>query len=400
MGLLSINEILELETRGCFDYFWNESSKSDKAYGLIKDSTFKSINHENVSSIASTGFGLCAIVIGVERSYITYNEGYERALKTLKSVYENASNTRGFFNHFLMMDSGKTAWNSEVSIIDTSIFLMGAMVCSEYFRCEVEEYFERIYKRVDWEFFRDKHSNRFYMGYDDKENKHFGQWDNYAEQMICYFLGVSSPTHPINSDMFYDIEREHVQAYGYEFITSPFGSLFTHQFSHGFIDFRGRRDKLGVDYFFNSKVATLVNREYCIERSKDIKSYGENSWGITPCETPYGYVGTLGSKPSKLSTDDGTIAIYGAISSIVFTEKESINAFKYMYDNFKDELFGKYGFKDSYNLDKNWFCDYEIGIDKGITLIMIENYRTSLIWDLVSRNSYIKRGFEMLFPKH
>lgn len=396
---MNIDDILELESKGCFDYFFNESSKHEKGYGLIKDSTLKSTNHENVSSISSTGFGLCAMVIGIERRYITYDEGYFRVLNTLKSIYRNASNIKGFFNHFLMMDSGKTAWNSEVSIIDTSIFVMGAMVCSEYFGGEIKDYFEKIYKRIDWEFFRNKSTNRFYMGYDDKQDKYFGEWDNYAEQLMIYFLGVASPTHPINSDMFYNFIREKVSAFGMEFITSPFGSLFVHQFSHAFIDFRGKKDKLGIDYFENSKIATLVNREYCIERSNIFETYGENSWGITPCETPNGYVGSLGSKPSKLSTDDGTIALCGAVSSIVFTEEESINAVEYMYHNFRDKVFGKYGFKDSYNLDKGWFCDHEIGINKGITLLMIENYRTSIIWNLVSKNNYIKRAFNMLSIK-
>ncbi|EIA29124.1 hypothetical protein SFB5_090G2, partial [Candidatus Arthromitus sp. SFB-5] len=108
-----------------------------------------------------TGFGLCAIVIGAFRGYIDYKSAYERSLNTLKSVYFNASNTKGFFNHFLNMETGKTAWNSEVSIIDTALFVMGALVSSEYFGLEVSEYFEKIYSRIDWGFFRNKGSNRF-----------------------------------------------------------------------------------------------------------------------------------------------------------------------------------------------------------------------------------------------
>ncbi len=394
---MSIDRILELENRGCFDFFWNEVSKTGDGYGLVKDSTAKFDSHKNVSSISSTGFGLCAIVIGAFRGYIDYKSAYERSLNTLKSVYFNASNTKGFFNHFLNMETGKTAWNSEVSIIDTALFVMGALVSSEYFGLEVSEYFEKIYSRIDWGFFRNKGSNRFYMGYNDRTNTHFGEWDSYAEQLIMYFLGVSSPFYSINKEMFYDFDRHKVHVGGDEFMFSPFGSLFTHQFSHGFIDFRGKKDREGMDFFLNSKIATILNRKHCIDNSEKFKSYGENSWGITPCETPRGYVGTLGTKPClNLSTNDGTIAIYGAISSLVFTPDESIGAIEYMYNNLKDGVWGKYGFKDSYNLDENWYCDYEIGIDKGITMIMIENYRTGLIWDLVNRNKYIKRAFEIL----
>ncbi len=394
--VLDIKDILEFETKGCFDFFLNESSDSKYGYGLVKDSTTNLVGHQKVSSIASTGFSLCSMVIGAERKYISYDEAYDRVLRTLKNVYENASHTEGFFNHFLMMDTSKTAWNSEVSIIDTSIFVMGAMVSSEYFQGEVTDYFEKIYRRINWEFFRNKETNRFYMGYNDVEGKHFGEWDSYAEQLITYFLGVSSPTHSINKEMFYDFHRDRLKAYGKEFIASPFGSLFTHQFSHGFIDFRNKKDKLGIDYFENSRIATLVNRDYCIERSKENKSYNENSWGITPCDTKNGYDGTLGCKPSRFSTDDGTIAICGPISSIVFTPKESIRAIKYMYDNFSDSIVGKYGFKDSYNIHENWVSDIFIGIDKGITLLMIENYRSGLIWDLVMKNKYILKALELL----
>lgn len=394
---MGIDLILELENKGCFDFFWNESSRSCNGYGLVRDSTSKFETHKNISSIASTGFGLCAIVIGVSRGYIDYDSAYKRSLNTLKSVYFNASNTEGFFNHFLNMETGKTAWNSEVSIIDTSLFVMGALVSSEYFGSEISEYFEKIYNRINWEFFRNRETNRFYMGYDDIEKSHFGEWDSYAEQLIMYFLGVASPTYSINKEMFYSFDRHKVFVHGHEFIFSPFGSLFTHQFSHAFIDFRGKKDREGTNFFLNSKIATLLNREYCIKNSNKSKSYGENSWGITPCETPTGYIGTLGVKPClNLSTNEGTIGIYGSISSLVFTEEESIGAIEYIFNNLKDNVWGEYGFKDSYNLDKNWYCDYEIGIDKGISMIMIENYRTGLIWNLVSQNKYIKKAFDIL----
>lgn len=391
------NEILELETKGCFNFFWNEVSYSKNGYGLIKDSTVSFDTHKSVSSIASTGFGLCAIVIGVNRNYIGYYDGYYRVLKTLISAYENFSQTKGFFNHFLNMETGKTAWNSEVSIIDTSIFLMGAMVASEYFGGDISEYFEKIYGRIDWEFFRNRITNRFYMGYNDINNEPFGEWDSYAEQLIMYFLGVASPTKSINKEMFYDFNRDEIEVDGKKFIFSPFGSLFTHQFSHAFIDFRNKVDRTGVDFFENSIIATTLNRKFSINNINKFKSFNKDSWGITPCETPNGYIGTLGVPPCLgFSTQDGTIATCGSIGSIVFSPEISINAINYMYNNFKDKIFGKYGFKDSYNLDENWFCDYEIGIDKGISLVMIENYRTELIWKLVMKNKYIKKAFKIL----
>lgn len=388
-------EILEFETRGCFNFFWNEIGSNKNFFGLVKDSTSNFETHKNVSSIASTGFALVAIVIGVSRGYVSEEDGYERVSTTLKNIYENIKHTYGFFNHFINMDTGETAWDSEVSIIDTSIFLMGAMVASEYFKGLAQKYFEKIYERVDWEFFRNKNTNRFYMGYNDREGKHFGEWDSYAEQLMMYFLGVSSPTHPINKEMFYNFNRDKIKVHDKEFMFSPFGSLFTHQYSHGFINFKNKKDRTGFDFFENSKLAAFLNREFCINNK--CKSYGENSWGITPCETHEGYIGSLGVPPSlNLYFENGTIGIYGAIASIVFTPNESIDFMNFIFENYKEQLWGGYGFKDSYNLNKNWFCNYEIGIDKGISIVMIENYRSELIWDLIMGNKYILKAFSLL----
>ena len=312
-------EILDLEAKGCFDFFWNEVCTEGEGYGLIKDNTSKFESHVNIASVASVGFGLSAIIIGVERGWITYKEGEERALGTLKTLYNNVGQVSGFFNHFVDMRNGKRAWNSEISVIDTAIAIMGALTCSEYFKGEVEEWFEKIYQRIDWDFYRNKETNEFYMGYSE-ENGPFGQWDMYAEQFMMYFLGVASPTHPVPASMFYDFRRDIGSYGGDEFIYTPVGSIFPYQFSHAWIDFRGTEDKLGVDWFENSVKASIANRKYCIDNPNNLKSFHKDAWGMTACETQHGYDGSQGTLPShNKHTADGTVPPCGAIGSIVFT---------------------------------------------------------------------------------
>jgi len=391
-------KILDLEAKACFDFFWNEVSFTNEGYGLIRDNTGE--HSKNVASIASVGFGLSAIVIGVERGWITYNEGYERALRTLKTVYNNVEQKEGFFVHFISMDNGKRVWNSEVSIIDTAILLMGAITCAEYFKGEVEEYFEKIYRRVNFQWYTDKKRNMFYMGY-FYDSGFSGYWDLYAEQIMMYVLGAASPTFPTDPDMYYTFGRSVGRYKDYEFIYTWTGSLFTYQFSHAWIDFRNLRDKLGHNWFENSVKATLANRQYCIDNPEGFKTFHEFSWGMTACDSPTGYKGHFGAPPSGLDNtmhkNDGTIPPCGAIGSIVFCPEEVIDTMNYYYYKVP-KLWGKYGFKDAYNLDVpgEWYSEIEIGIDKGISLLMIENYNSGLIWELTMRNKHIQRGLDLL----
>lgn len=229
------------------------------------------------------------------------------------------------------MKTAKREWNSEVSIIDTGIFICGAILAGEYFRGEVKEK---------------------------------ASYDGIKDIVYTYY-----------------------------------GTLFTYQYSHAWIDFRGLKDKEGIDWFENSIKATLANRKYCINNSKKYKTFGENSWGLTACVGPRGYSGDYGAMPAlnKLERNDGTISPSGAAGSIVFTPEYSIKALEYYYNNFP-KLWCKYGFKDSYNLEnsKEWYSKECIGIDKGISMIMIENYFTDLIWRYFMKNECIVKGLNIL----
>ena len=387
-------DIIEREQRACFDFFWNEVSLSEETYGLIRDNT---LNRE-MCSIASVGFGLGAIVVGVERGYVTLEKARERVVGTLKTMKEKPERVHGFYYHFLEMSTGKRYSKCEISIIDTAIFLMGALTASEYFGGEVTTLWEAIYEDVDWDWYRNPQKNQFYMGYNDKG--HFGAWDHYAEQLMMYFLSVASPTYPVNPTIFYDCPM-FCNTYKDSGIIyhSHGGGLFVYQFSHAFLDFRGKKDRRGIDWFENSVRASKANRQYCIDNPENLITYGENAWGMTACSTPTGYSGALGGLPcfgNKQIQPDGTIPPCGPIGSIVFTPKESIEAMNFFA---KDEkLWGEYGFIDAYNLDvaPAWYSKEYIGIDKGISILMIENYRSGLIWKLTNQNKYMQKAFQLL----
>ncbi len=390
--------ILKKELKGDYNFFMKEvnTNPKSKGYGLIRD---KSKLAPEVASIASVGYGLAALVIGAERKWISFSKAYNRANGTLHTFLNNMETTNGFFYHFIHMETAKREWNCEVSIIDTGIFICGAILAGEYFKGEVKEKAEKLYKNINWNWYRDETVNQFYMGY-SPEQGFSGHWDMYAEQLMLYVLGVASPTFPIESSMYDDFKKP-ITDYGEikNIIYTYCGTLFTYQYSHAWIDFRNRRDNNGINWFQNSIKATLANRKYCIENSKKYKTFGENSWGLTACVGPSGYSGEFGAMPamSKLEGNDGTISPSGAAGSIVFTPELSIQALEYYY-NYFPELWGKYGFKDAYNLEgeKAWYAEECIGIDKGTSMLMIENYLTGLIWEYFMKNEYIQKGLQKL----
>lgn len=396
---VDINKILEKELKGSFKFFIKEvnTKKKSKGYGLIRD---KNEFAPQIASIASVGYGLAALVIGVERDWISFKKAYDRANRTLDTFINNMESTNGFFYHFVNMKSAKREWNSEVSIIDTGIFICGAILVGEYFGGEIKEKADRLYRQVNWQWYTDKKVNQFYMGYSD-EKGFWGHWDMYAEQLMLYILGVSSPTYPIDKSM-YDTIKKPTTDYGdiKDIVYTYCGTLFTYQYSHAWIDFRNKKDSNGIDWFENSIKASLANRKYCIDNSNKFETFSENSWGLTPCVGPSGYSGGYGAKPAIADLDkenDGTISPCGAIGSIVFTPELSIKAIENYYNNFP-KLWRKYGFIDAYNLEnkKQWYSKEYIGIDKGISMIMIENYLSELIWKVFMKNEYVLKGLEIL----
>ncbi|MDF2699477.1 MAG: hypothetical protein K0Q49_1033 [Haloplasmataceae bacterium] len=400
--LTPVDEAILTEMQGSFNFFW-EAANTDKlspGYGLVRD---RYPGSPNLASIASVGFGLTAIPVGVENGWITREEGEERALGTLKT-FENMVHIEGFYYHFVTLNTGVRAGTSEISVIDTGLFIAGAILVGEYFGGVVKEKAELLYERVNWNWYIDPTRNMFYMGYYPDQTPNFrGHWDFYAEQLILYVLGAGAPKeeYRIDQSVYYTFNRR-IASYGggEPIINSWFGSLFTYQYSHSWVDFRNIEDKNGVNWFENSVNATIANRQYAIDTKNIFKTFGENSWGMTASDGPKGYSGLYGSKPSGFSDDahknDGTIPPSGAIGSIVFLPDQVKNAI--MYFETIEGLKGRYGYKDAYNFESStpWIAKDVIGINKGVTLLMLQNYQNELIWDYFMRNEYVQNGLEYL----
>lgn len=391
-------KLIMKELKKSYNFFIKEANtnKSSNGYGLIRD---KTILADHIASIASVGYGLAALIIGINHKWITYKEAYERADKTLDTFLNNVEGMNGFYYHFVNINNGKREWNCEISIIDTAIFICGAITVGEYFGGRIQQKAEILYKKINWKWYTNKETNYFYMGY-TPEKGFWGKWDMYAEQLMTYILGVSSPTFPIDTSMYYEFKRKKASYKNIEDIIYTYcGTLFTYQFSHCWIDFRNIIDKDNINWFENSIKATKANKQYCIDNKTRFKTYGENSWGLTSCLGPKGYC-EFGSEPCDANLEeknDGTITPCGAIGSIVFTPKDSLKAMEYYYNTFP-KLWGKYGFKDGYNLEINepWFAKEYIGIDKGIEILMIENYLNESIWKNFMKNQYVQKGLEKL----
>ena len=391
-----ITQIVEDEMKGSFDFFWEQANTTpgSSGFGLVRD---RYPGSESIASIASTGFGLTAYLIGINKGYITEQEGYERVSQTLDTLLA-MDREEGFYYHFVDIESGKRAWESEVSSIDTSILMMGVLSVGEYFGGEIGEKAYQIYDTVNWPWFLDDNRQMFYMAY--RPEKGFeGHWDFYAEQLMMYVLAAGSVTHPVDEIPYYTFTR-HVASYGdgEPFIHSWFGSLFTYQYSHAWIDFRDYVDREGVNWFDNSIKASLAQYNFAVDMDSKYETLGPNAWGLTACDGPNGYNGRYGAPPSGFDNQqhyvDDTIAPCAAIASMIFTPKQSEQALQ----NYASipELKGKYGFYDAYNLTEDWFDSDVIGIDKGITLLMLANAENNFVYEIMMHNETILNGLSKL----
>jgi len=393
---VTLETVIEYEMKGAFDFFWEQANRdlASPGYGLIRD---RYPGSPGIASIAAVGFALSAYPIGVEKGYVTYEQAYERADKTLDTLF-GMERTEGFFYHFVDMQTGKRAWNSEVSSIDTAILMMGVLTAGEYFGGDVQAKADQLYRDVNWNWFVDDSRGMFYMAY--RPEKGFeGHWDFYAEQLMLYVLAAGSPTHPTDDRLYYGFTR-HVAKYGEgePFIHSWFGSLFTYQFSHAWLDFRNTKDREGVNWFENSVRAARAHYDFAVRMDEKYLTLGPSAWGLSACDGPNGYNGLYGAPPSGYDNNahkvDDTVPPYAAIASILFLPEESAQAMLNYYST--EPLKGKYGFQDAYNLTKNWYASDVIGIDKGISLLMLANYQNDQVYAITMKNEYIRNGLERL----
>ena len=364
--------LLEKIERDSIQYFIRSSNKTT---GLTKDSS----RPGSPASIAATGFSLASLAIAQSHGWIDKSYAEAQIRKTLFALLSKANHKNGFFYHFLDPATGKRIWQSEASSIDTALLIAGALTAGEYFPgTDIQKMAQKIYERANWEWMLNK-SLLVCMGWVPETGFLPYYWDSYNELLILQALALGSPTHPIPPEAWNEWVRNEDTFNNRKIIYSHSGSLFTYQYSHAFIDFREINDR-GINYFKNSTEATLANREYSMGFRNEHKGYAENSWGLSASAGPGGYK-AYGGKPG-LGLQDGTIAPYAAISSIIFTPEESMKAVRFFYENYEKDLYGIFGFKDSFNLDKKWWSQEYIGIDQGVSVLMLENFlNQGAVWN-------------------
>jgi len=388
------------------------------------------------SSIAAVGFALTAYPIGVEHQWVTRAQAADRTRATLRffwtapqdSSMTGATGYHGFFYHFLDMPTGRRFQNVELSTIDTSLLLAGILFAQSYFNrpdtteAEIRALADSIYSRIEWTWAQVR-PPAVSMGWHPEGGFIPADWIGYNEGMVLNILALGSPTHAVDSTTWGAWIGGYSWGtfYGLDFV--QFGPLFGHEYSHVWIDFRGIQDAYmrshGIDYFENSRRATLSQRAYAIANPGAWRGYSSAIWGLTACDGPANTTLTLDGRSREFHTywargaglgdirDDGTICPTAAGGAVPFAPEITIPALLAMRQTYGDKLFQQYGFLDAFNptftaagqqqtgtVDAalGWFDIDYLGIDQGPILAMIENYRTGFVWRVMRGSPHIVRG--------
>ncbi len=376
-------------------------------------------------SIAATGLALASYPVGVERKFISREEAAERTIATLRFFRESpqgpeddATGHRGFYYHFLDMETGRRAWRSELSTVDTALLLAGALTAAQYFggdaetEVQIRTLADELYCRTDWRWAQNGGAT---VTHGWKPLKGFlrYRWQGYDEALLLYLLGLGSPTYALPAESYEAWLSSYAwkRIYGVEYIYA--GPLFIHQLSHLWVDFRGIQDRYvrerGLDYFENSRRATVVQREYAMRNPNGFAFYDRNCWGITASDGPgpvvrhvdgverrfYDYI----ARGVPFGPDDGTLAPWAVVASLPFAPDLVLPAIHHMIDNLKLARDEKYGFKATFNptfeqedSPNGWISRWHFGLNQGPIVLMVENFRSGLIWRLLRECPHLVRG--------
>ena len=385
------DHLLDEVQQRAFRFF---EEKTDPVTGLTQDRARNDgAGQSDIASIASTGFSLAALPVGVEHGWTSRAAAEEQALRTLRFAVQSLPKEHGFYPHFLEKKTGVACPGSEISSIDSGIFACGAMVAGQYFHGEVESLANGLVARMDWPWMLTNGTQKpgkLVLSQGWSSNGRFLPWDYgaYSEAMLIYLLGMGSSSHPLPVETWSAVRRELVSYSGLTSLKA--GPIFTHQMPEMFFPMQGRRDRLGYDYWVSSTNACLMQRQFCIDHQKVRRGYGECYWGLNACDSPNGYM----AFEAPQGPEDGTLSPTGALSSIMFIPAQARSAALAMFRLDAPGLWGRYGFADAYNSERHW-CDSDvIGIDLGMALLAVENARTGLIWRLMETHPVTVRAFQ------
>jgi len=402
-----------------FNYFWNEGNPEN---GLLPDNT---LTAGDPASIAGVGLALTTYVVGAERGFVDRARALDRTLATLRFFSNSrqgddadATGYRGFYYHFLDVNTGRRAWKCELSTIDTAILLAGALSASEYFdrstptEREVRDLTDRLYFRADWQWAQNN-GVKVSHGWTPERGFLPHSWEGYCEGLLLYVLGLGAPAFPLPSESYnaWTSTYRWKKLYGHEFLYG--GPLFMHQLSHLWIDFRGIQDAFMrnkcIDYFENSRRATYVQQAYASRIPKRFVDYGEYGWGITASNGPGPSTRRIKGMTRRFlgyrargvpyGPDDGTLAPWAVLASLPFAPEIVLPTSLHALEEFP-KMDSEYGlacsvnptFRDSGRHKHGWISDSHFALDQGPVIMMIENYRSGLIWRLMRGSEPVLRG--------
>ncbi|NOT77306.1 MAG: hypothetical protein HOP08_20480 [Cyclobacteriaceae bacterium] len=406
-----------------FPYFLEQTNPEN---GLIADKT----KPDSPSSIAVVGFGLSVYIIGVERGLISREEAAKKTLTILRFFYNSkqgrgkfATGYKGFYYHFLHMKTGERTWNSELSTMDTALFITGALSSACYFveknkeEKEIRELADALYKRIDWQWALNKKKSITH-GWKPESGFMRRHWDkHFSEAHLLYFLALGSPTFPIDPSIYprWTDSFEWKKFYGIEYTYS--GPLFIHQFLHLWLDMKGLKDdycrRTGIDYFENARRATLIHQEYAKDNPGDFLQYSELSWGLSASDGPGPFSKVINGKKrvfydykargAPLGPDDGTLSPWAVVASLPFAPEIVLPAMRNDTERLNLHDPRIYGLKASFNptyvqKDKDqlgWVSMWQFGLNEGPVIMMIDNFQTGFLWKLMKSCSYLEKGIRL-----
>lgn len=398
---LSDNELMDMVQRYTFRYFYDEAHPVS---GLARERNTSG----DIVTTGGSGFGIMGILVGVENGYITRTQGAQRLIKII-GFLQYADKFHGVFPHWMNGKTGKVVPFSQYDdggdLVETAFLMQGLLAARQFFdapnstETAIRQAITKLYNDVEWDFYSRNNSGVLYWHWSPKYNWQMNfPLRGYNEAMIVYLLAIASPSHPIPASYYHSgwassaTYKNGNTWFGHKLFVGPAygGPLFFAHYSFLGFDPRNIKDKY-TNYFENNRNHTLINRGWCIYNPLKFKSYSENCWGLTASDNPTGY---LAHAPG--STDNGTIAPTAALSSMPYTPNESMAALKHFYLVEGASLFGINGFFDAFNPTKNWVASSYLAIDQGPILVMMQNFRTGLLWRTFMSNPEIKPALDAI----
>ena len=405
--------LFRLVQQQTFQYFWEGAEPiSGMGRERFHEDNIYPQNDQNVITSGGSGFGVMAILVGIERNFITRGQAVERFEKIL-AFLEKADRFHGAFPHWWNGETGKVKPFSKKDdggdLVETSYLMQGLLCVRQYFKDgnerekNIATRIDKLWREVEYDWYRNG-KNVLYWHWSPNYN-----WEmnfavhGYNECLILYVLGASSPTHGIPAEVYHEGWAENgkirgKESYGvYELKLRhqddpPHGGpLFWAQYSYLGLDPRGLKDQY-ADYWEENKNQTLINYQWCVDNPKSYKGYGSNNWGLT---SSYSVKGYAGHSPND-KNDLGVISPTAALSSFPYAPEQSMNAMTHWFGDMKDKLWGGFGFYDAFSETENWFPKRYLAIDQGPIVVMMENYRTGLLWKLFMSCPEVQAGLRKL----